>query len=62
MKPMGSKDLFKLSGKTAVVIGGAGVLCSSMSVKLAEEGVNVAILDINQAAAESLASGIKNNG
>jgi len=62
MKEMDTKDLFNLSGKTAVVIGGAGVLCSSMSEKLADEGASVAILDINQAAAETLASEIKSKG
>ena len=62
MKEMDTKDLFNLSGKTAVVIGGAGVLCSSMSEKLADVGASVAILDINQAAAETLASEIKSKG
>jgi|SRR3989304_4777825 len=62
MEKKEARDLFNLSGKTAVVIGGAGVLCSAMSKALSEMGVSVAILDINQAAAESLAAEIKRQG
>jgi NAD(P)-dependent dehydrogenase (short-subunit alcohol dehydrogenase family) len=62
MEKIEAQDLFNLSGKTAVVIGGAGVLCSAMSKALAEAGASVAILDINQAAAESLAADLKSKG
>jgi NAD(P)-dependent dehydrogenase (short-subunit alcohol dehydrogenase family) len=47
------KKLFDLSGKTAVVTGGAGVLCTSMCRALAAAGVNVAVLDLNAEAAEA---------
>jgi NAD(P)-dependent dehydrogenase (short-subunit alcohol dehydrogenase family) len=48
-------NLFDVKGKTAVITGGAGVLCSEMSQMLAKEGVQVAILDFNEAAARQLA-------
>lgn len=34
-----------LKGKTAVITGGSGVLCSEMAKELARQGVNVAILN-----------------
>ncbi len=37
-------DLFSLDGKTAVVIGGTGVLCGEMAQGLAQAGANVAIV------------------
>jgi NAD(P)-dependent dehydrogenase (short-subunit alcohol dehydrogenase family) len=40
---------FDLTGKTAVVTGGAGVLCSTMVRGLVENGVRVAILDLKAA-------------
>jgi len=40
--------LFDLSGKVAVVTGGAGVLCAALSRGLALEGVKVALLDVNR--------------
>jgi len=53
---------FDLSGKSAVVTGGAGVLCASMCKALAEAGASVAILDLNLQAAESLADEIRIKG
>jgi NAD(P)-dependent dehydrogenase (short-subunit alcohol dehydrogenase family) len=50
--------LFDLFGKVAVVTGGAGVLCASLSRGLALEGVKVAILDINCQGMDGLASEI----
>ena len=38
-------DLFSLDGKTAVVIGGGGVLGSKMAEGLARAGANIAIID-----------------
>jgi NAD(P)-dependent dehydrogenase (short-subunit alcohol dehydrogenase family) len=57
-----SHELFDLSGQTAVVTGGAGVLCSTICRGLAEEGMKVAILDINQGSATQLANEINQNG
>ena len=36
-----------LSGKVAVITGGGGVLCSGFAKTLAEQGVKVAVLDLN---------------
>lgn len=38
------EDLFSLKGKTAVVIGGTGVLCGEMASGLAKAGASVAIV------------------
>ena len=46
---------FDLTGKTAVVTGGAGVLCSAIVKMLAENGVCVAILDLFEDKAQALA-------
>jgi NAD(P)-dependent dehydrogenase (short-subunit alcohol dehydrogenase family) len=53
---------FDLSGKVAIMTGGAGVLCSSICRALGEVGVKVAVLDLNGEAAESLAAGICSSG
>ncbi len=37
-------DLFSLEGKTAVVIGGTGVLCGEMALGLAKAGATVAVV------------------
>jgi NAD(P)-dependent dehydrogenase (short-subunit alcohol dehydrogenase family) len=39
-------DIYQIAGKTAVVTGGGGVLCSAMAVALAQAGVRVAVLDL----------------
>jgi NAD(P)-dependent dehydrogenase (short-subunit alcohol dehydrogenase family) len=57
-----AQNKFDLSGKTAVVTGGAGNLCAELCRGLALEGVKVAILDINQQAAEELAREISLSG
>jgi NAD(P)-dependent dehydrogenase (short-subunit alcohol dehydrogenase family) len=57
-----AQKIYDLSGKSAVVTGGAGVLCSALCHGLAAEGVKVAILDINQPAAEGLAKKINQIG
>jgi NAD(P)-dependent dehydrogenase (short-subunit alcohol dehydrogenase family) len=54
--------LYDLSGKTAVVTGGAGVLCAEMCHMLANAGAKVAVLDLNPQTAESLANEIRSNG
>ncbi|MGA9398468.1 MAG: SDR family oxidoreductase [Anaerolineaceae bacterium] len=56
------QELYDISGKTAVVTGGAGVLCAAMCRALADAGAKVAVLDLNSEAAESLATGIRANG
>jgi NAD(P)-dependent dehydrogenase (short-subunit alcohol dehydrogenase family) len=49
-------------GKTAVVTGGGGVLCSAFCEALAERGANVAVLDLNVENARAVADRIVNNG
>ncbi len=46
---------FDVTGKVAVVTGGAGVLCAAMCRGLAHMGARVAVLDLNLSAAEQLA-------
>ena len=41
------EDMFGLKNKTAVVIGGGGVLAGCMAEGLARAGANIAILDLN---------------
>lgn len=53
------QKLCDFSGKTAVVTGGAGVLCAAMCRALAEAGAKIAVLDLNATAAESLAAEIR---
>jgi NAD(P)-dependent dehydrogenase (short-subunit alcohol dehydrogenase family) len=62
---MDNKELLKLydfSNKTAVVTGGAGVLCAAMCRALAAAGAQVAVLDLNPDAANSLAAEICSSG
>lgn len=56
MHPLG---LFQLEGKTAVVTGGGGVLCSTMAVALAQAGARVAVLDLRQELAQAVADDIQ---
>lgn len=51
-----------LSGKVAVVTGGGGVLCSGFAKTLASQGVKVAVLDLNEAAAQAVADEINVDG
>ena len=51
-----------LSGKTAVITGAGGVLCSDFARAIAQCGANVALLDINLDAAEAVAEEIRGNG
>lgn len=48
--------------QTAVVTGGAGVLCAALCKALAEAGASVAILDLNEKAAQDLAVEIRSKG
>lgn len=51
-----------LKGKTAVVTGGGGVLCSSFCSALAECGANVAVLDLKKESADTIANKINADG
>lgn len=51
-----------LSGKVAVVTGAGGVLCGMFAKTLAEAGAKVAVLDLNDAAAQEVADEILEAG
>jgi len=53
---------FDLTGKVAVITGGAGILCREMARQLAESGVSVAILDLFGDKAEKVAEEITAKG
>ncbi len=52
-------DLFTLDGKVAVLVGGGGVLVGEMALGLAQAGADIAIIDVNGAAAEVRAQSIR---
>lgn len=51
-----------IKGKVAVVTGAGGVLCSMFAETLAEQGARVALLDLNEEAAEGYAAAIREKG
>lgn len=51
-----------LKGRVAVVTGGGGVLCGDFAKALARQGVKVAVLDLNEAAAQKVADEITSEG
>lgn len=51
-----------LTGKVAVVTGAGGVLCSAFSKVLAAAGAKVALLDLNEEAAQKFADEINAEG
>lgn len=53
------KESLDLSGKIAVITGGAGVICSTMAKALAAHGAHTVILDLNKDAADKVADEIK---
>ena len=55
-------ELFDLQGQVAVVTGGGGVLCGTMSRALAAAGARVAVLDLFPAAAQRVADDITVQG
>jgi NAD(P)-dependent dehydrogenase (short-subunit alcohol dehydrogenase family) len=57
-----TKSLFDISGRTALMTGGTGVLGSSMAIGLANAGVKVAVLGRRADAGETLIKQIKGNG
>jgi NAD(P)-dependent dehydrogenase (short-subunit alcohol dehydrogenase family) len=62
MDNQGFYELYDFSGKTAVVTGGAGVLCAAMCRALAAAGAEVAVLDLNAEAANNLAAEMRASG
>ena len=51
-----------LKNKVAVITGAGGVLCSVFAEAIAACGAKVALLDLNEAAAEAVADKIRKNG
>lgn len=51
-----------LTGKTVVVTGAGGVLCSSFAEALAETGAKIALLDLRFEAADAVAEKIRQSG
>ena len=51
-----------LNGKVAVVTGAGGILCGMFAQTIAEAGAKVALLDLNEEAAENVAMSIRQNG
>ena len=56
------KPNFDITGKIAVITGAGGILCSEMARQLAACGCKLAILDINEAAAQKVADDIQAAG
>lgn len=54
----GFKALFDLTGRTAVITGGCGILGRRFAEGLAEFGANVAVLDLDKDAAAAVAADI----
>ncbi len=55
-------SMFNLNGKTAVVTGGGGVLCSTISYGLAMAGARVAVLDLMEERSIPVAQQIEKDG
>ena len=56
------ENLFSLAGKTAVVIGGGGVLAGEMATGLAGAGADVVIADLNEDNARRHARAVSDQG
>lgn len=54
----GIYQMFDLSGKTAVVTGGGGVLCTAICNALARAGAKVAVLELREDRGREVADGI----
>ncbi len=52
-------QLFNIQNSVAVLTGGGGVLCSTMSKALAQAGAKIAVLDISLDAAKKVAAEIQ---
>lgn len=54
--------MFDVSGKVAAITGGGGILCSGMAEALGAAGVKVAVLDLREDAAETVAKKVRGQG
>jgi NAD(P)-dependent dehydrogenase (short-subunit alcohol dehydrogenase family) len=55
-------DMFSLKGKNAVLLGGGGILGTTMAKGLAKAGANVAICDLREESAQAVADTAKAAG
>jgi NAD(P)-dependent dehydrogenase (short-subunit alcohol dehydrogenase family) len=51
-----------LAGRRVVITGGGGVLCGALAGALAEAGARIAVLDLDEAAAQQVAGAIAERG
>ena len=59
---MNTKDLFDLSGRVAIVTGGAGLLGSEHALALADHGAIVYLTDINEQKCIEIVTDIQSMG
>jgi NAD(P)-dependent dehydrogenase (short-subunit alcohol dehydrogenase family) len=52
-------NLFSVKDKVIVITGAGGILCGTMAVSLAKAGAKIAVLDLNEEAANKIAEEIK---
>lgn len=57
-----TRDAFLLTGKVALITGGGGGIGRGITLAMAEFGADVAILDINEEAAETVAALVREKG
>jgi NAD(P)-dependent dehydrogenase (short-subunit alcohol dehydrogenase family) len=60
--PEALEKLFAVKDKRIVITGGGGILCGEMARSLAELGARVAVLDLSEAAAKTVADDIRKKG
>ena len=53
---------FDVAGKTAVITGAGGVICSTMAEELLKKGMRVALLDIAEDRTEKIAAALREKG
>jgi NAD(P)-dependent dehydrogenase (short-subunit alcohol dehydrogenase family) len=56
------KNMFDVSGKVVAITGAGGVLCGGMAKAMGEAGAKVAVLDLNETAAQTVADAIMKKG
>ena len=56
---LNNSELFSLAGKTAVVIGGGGHICSALAQGFASAGAKVVVADLRLEKAQIVASAIE---
>ena len=56
------EELFDIKGKVIAITGGGGVLCGTMAKALGEAGAKIAVLDLIEKAANTIADEIKSKG